>query len=473
MWRVVWRQDCKELWRSRRLPVTGVLLAILVGLACAAGASWVRFQERAVGDVASADQEIHSAYVRESAAYLEREGAVGRGAPQDPVSVYWKRTFAWLPPKPAAALAVGQGDLHAYYAAFHGVARQVLHYGEEIQNPLHILIGKLDMTFVVMFLLPLLVIALAYDIVASERDAGRFALLKAQGASVWRLSLARLALRYAAFVLFLASCVTAALEVFLPEGALTNDTLQFLTVSAAYIACWFALAVLVNTTRASGPLCGLALIGVWALVVFLAPTLLHTATERRHPLPSRTQQVVAAAAFRADVHNSRSEHLARLLDERPDLRAPGDPARAGHAPDWYPAFIAYQVALEREAERDEAGFARVLDAREQTANRWRWLSPAIVVQRATQRIAGTRTQDLLAFAADVDDFRSAWLEHTRGFIFRNEYLRPEDFEAMPRFVPTEPSRRAASWPATLIDAGYLACVAMVLVGWSVRRLSGS
>jgi hypothetical protein len=39
-------------------------------------------------------------------------------------------------------------------------------------------------------------------------------------------------------------------------------------------------------------------------------------------------------------------------------------------PDWYPAFIAYQVALERQTDRDEARFTRVPDTREQAADCW-------------------------------------------------------------------------------------------------------
>jgi ABC-2 type transport system permease protein len=471
MWLPVWRHDWRELCRSGRLPCVAAVLTVLVVLASLAGAGWIEFQRRAVEQIIAGGEDQYGAYVRESAAWLERHGTVERGAPQTPISVYWKRAYAWLAPKPEGILAVGQSDVRPYYTVFHGVDRQILHFATEIQNPLHLLVGKLDLAFVAVYLLPLLVIALAYDVVSGDRDAGRLSLMRVQARSVAGVIVARLGLRMGLLTLAFAGLVLVALAVVEP-AAVSGDTIQFLVLSAAWVAGWFALALAVNTTRAPAWLCGLLLTGCWVLLVFLAPTLLHAASERRHPLPSRTQQVMAAAAFRQAVDSSRPDQVARLLRERPDLGASGDPARPGATPEWYPAFIAYQIALEREDARDEARFAHVLDARERMAVRWRMLVPSIVLQRAAQRAAGTSTGDFRDFADRTEAFRARRLEYTRGFLFRDEWLTADELAAIPLFTPAEPGDRSSPWADTLRDAGWLATLAAVLLFTGWRRLDG-
>ncbi len=469
MWGAVARHDVREMHRGGRMSTVGALLAVLMVLAFAAGASWTAFQQDAIGRLLEARDAQDAAYRHDAIAYFERHGAVGQGAPQHPVSVYWKRAYAWMPPHPASLLATGQTDLRPYYAVFHGVSEQVLHYASELRNPVHLLIGIPDPAVVVTYLLPLLVIALLYDVVSGDRDSGRMPLLEVQAGRVTGIMMVRLGVRAGGLAAALTAGLVLGLAVTSPAALTSAASWQFLLLSLSYLACWSGAALLVNTWRLPAWLCGLTLLSAWALSVFLVPTALHGVAEHRHPVPSRARHMLAAADVRQAVDADRPRYLAELLESRPDLAVPGDPARRPTGgPEWYSQFLAYQMALETAAATDERRFTEALAAQEQFARRWRLVSPAIVMHQGAQRVAGTSVTDMLRFREDVSLFRARWLEVTRGFIFRNEYLTPADFDRLPRF---EPAPHRAPWRRTLADAGGLTAFALVFVAVAARRIS--
>jgi ABC-2 type transport system permease protein len=89
----------------------------------------------------------------------------------------------WDPPTPATFLALGLRDMTPHVLRVRALALQAqLHEGETF-NPELALAGRFDAAFVLVYLLPLFLIALLHDLVSSERQSGRLATLMAPG---WR-----------------------------------------------------------------------------------------------------------------------------------------------------------------------------------------------------------------------------------------------------------------------------------------------
>jgi cell division protein FtsW (lipid II flippase) len=72
------------------------------------------------------------------------------------------------------------------------------------ENPHRLLIGRFDAAFVVVFLVPLFIIALTYSLIAGERERGTLALLLAQPVTLPALITAKLAPRVIIVVALLA-----------------------------------------------------------------------------------------------------------------------------------------------------------------------------------------------------------------------------------------------------------------------------
>ena len=118
---------------------------------------------------------------------------VGYEAPGKPGSLSYPIV---LPPGPLAAFAAGQTDLQPYRTnatLFRRADSLFAFY--QLQSPLSLLAGRFDLAFVITYLLPLLVIALSYNMIAMERERGTLALALAQPVTLRSLLRRKIAVR--------------------------------------------------------------------------------------------------------------------------------------------------------------------------------------------------------------------------------------------------------------------------------------
>src|SRR5918993_2816518 len=88
--------------------------------------------------------------------------------------------LALLPPAPLSALAVGQGDVYPNYIKVTARSLDALVSGDQIEHPLAVASGQFDAAFVILFLYPLLIFAVSFDLTATERDQGTLRMVMAQ-----------------------------------------------------------------------------------------------------------------------------------------------------------------------------------------------------------------------------------------------------------------------------------------------------
>src|SRR6188508_2820797 len=88
--------------------------------------------------------------------------------------------LALLPPAPLGALAIGQGDVCPNYIKVTARSLDALVSGDQIEHPLAVASGQFDVAFVILFLYPLLIFAVSFDLTASERDRGTLRMVLAQ-----------------------------------------------------------------------------------------------------------------------------------------------------------------------------------------------------------------------------------------------------------------------------------------------------
>src|SRR5690606_34953699 len=94
------------------------------------------------------------------------------------------KEVAILPPTGLAAFAVGQMDLQRNYTLVDMKNKFNMSDNFEIENPLNLMTGTFDISFVVIFLLPVFIIALTYDMLSGEKESGTLALAMTQPVSL-------------------------------------------------------------------------------------------------------------------------------------------------------------------------------------------------------------------------------------------------------------------------------------------------
>ena len=194
----------------------------------------------------------------------------------------------------AAGLCLGQRDLYPVYYGFNvtDLARQV--NTGELANPMKLLTGNFDLSYVFVFLFPLLVVALFYDLYAQEKEGGTLSLLKSQSNSMWLIFVGRGLMR----LLIVWGLVTVLLFLgFLLQGIpiLENGQLfgQWLLLIFGYCLLWVGVMALIVWMRRGSALSAMMGLGVWLIFTLVTPALINLVVLANKPLPNRADLIHA------------------------------------------------------------------------------------------------------------------------------------------------------------------------------------
>ena len=472
--RTVLKNEWRLLMADRPLKIALGLFVVLLGYALTNGVVWLRFQERTVEATTSGNVE------RAAALQQELEAIEAGGQPSSPFADPRSPRVlggpsgshtAVLAPGPLTALAIGQSDLLPYYYDVNIYTNEAsFQQNGEVENPLNLMVGRFDLAFAVVYLLPLLVLALSFNVLSEEREQGTLALTLSQpvsARSVVTMKLAFRALVVAGIVLGVSLLGALATGGFGSPGRI----LLWSVTVVAYSLFWFALAAWVNALGRSSAWNATVLVGAWLVLVVVLPAAINAAAGLLHPLPSRVEMVTAQREASNDAVNRRSELLARYLEDHPEMAEgvvadePGLGALSWAATDAVNGRLE-EVAAEHDARRTE-----------QTAlvRRYRFLSPALLAQEALLDAAGTGDARFADFQSQVREFAEQWREFFVPAIMADEQMNAGVLADVPTFSladgdSADLARRATAPLAVL--AGLLALIGAA-AGVGLGRVRGA
>ena len=430
--RTVIRNEWRLLMADRPLRIALGLFALLLVYALANGVVWTRFQERTVEVAQAGNAERAQALARELADI--ENGAEPASRFSDPrlpnvLGGARGRHTAVLTPGPLTALAVGQSDLLPYYYDVNIYTNESsFHQNGEVESPLNLMVGRFDLAFVVVYLLPLLVLALSFNVLSEEREQGTLALTLSQPVSARGVVASKLAFR-ALLVVGMVLAVSLAGILVAGDFGAPGRVLLWCAAVVAYALFWFVLAAWVNSLRRSSAWNATVLVGAWLVLVVVLPAAINIAAGLLHPLPSRVQMVTAQREASNEAVNQRSELLARYLEDHPEMAEgvvadePGLGALAWAATDAVNRRLE-EVTAEHDARRAEQ-IALV--------SRYRFLSPALLAQEVLIDAAGTGDARFAAFQSQVRVFAERWREFFVPAILASEQMNAGVLSDVPQF----------------------------------------
>ncbi|WP_428273770.1 DUF3526 domain-containing protein [Candidatus Palauibacter sp.] len=430
--RTVIRNERRLLMADRPLRIALGLFALLLVYALANGVVWTRFQER-TAEVAQAGNVERALAIEQELTDIEN-GAEPASRFSDPrlpnvLGGARGRHTAVLTPGPLTALAVGQSDLLPYYYDVNIYTNESsFQQNGEVESPLNLMVGRFDLAFVVVYLLPLLVLALSFNVLSEEREQGTLALTLSQPVSARGVVAAKLAFR-ALLVVGMVLAVSLAGIVVAGDFDAPGRILLWCSAVVAYALFWFVLAAWVNSLRRSSAWNATVLVGAWLVLVVVLPAAINIAAGLLHPLPSRVQMVTAQREASNEAVNQRSELLARYLEDHPEMAEgvvadePGLGALAWAATDAVNRRLE-EVTAEHDARRAEQ-IALV--------RRYRFLSPALLAQEVLIDAAGTGDARFAAFQSQVRVFAERWREFFVPAILASEQMNAGVLSDVPQF----------------------------------------
>ncbi len=430
------RYEIRRLLRDRALPVLLVLLLALGAYAAWNGRAWVDQREAAIALIKQEEQQTKErsrAFVGKAPSVLPRAQPV-------------------LAPSTMAPLSIGQADAYPYTAdvvALGDPTQLLKHVWADIGNPAARAAGRFDLAFVIVFLLPLVILAATHDLWSRERERGIAALVLSQPVSATRLLMVK-ALARGLVVLLPALVIIVAVAI--GAGARSPAGLAMLVLTVLlYGAFWLALALLIGCIARRTTEAAIAGGALWLLIVVMAPSLTLATVNLIAPPPSQMQFATEVKAMRSDIaKRQQREHATSAPVDSPSPVIP-DTLRQAYVD---------RVAADQELAQLIASHAQAEAAHRQALDRVRLLLPAVATQDALDRIAGSDAERALDFQHQVHSFWQARRLLHKGYLDRDAPQTLEEYDALPRFQYREPAGIAR--PGVLADLAAL-IIATLLV----------
>ncbi len=472
-------RQMKYEWRNLEADRTPLAVALLLGAAIAYGAfngsQWVDFQKRTIA-AALAEESQRLAGIRLEIPRIDagEKEVTAYADPRLPQSLGRNMgvRYAVMPPSALGALAIGQSDLYPSYFKVSTNSKQTFLNSDEIENPVHLLAGRFDLAFVILYLFPLVILAFSYNLVSAEKEAGTLALTLSQPMSLRRVVMTKVTVR-ALFIGMLAVLLSIA-GVAMGGADLAADgswlrLLYWIAVTAAYGAFWFALAIAVNALGRSSATNALALAGLWLLFVVVIPSVLNVAVKAAYPVPSRVELIQSIRVAGQEATRKGSQLLARYLEDHPELAPPQK--ESGGAPDYGTLLVAVNEETERAVQPVLDRFDTQVASQQRLVDRFRYLSPAIVAQSAFNDLAGSSAHRYGHFLAQADQYHRRWREFLVPRILKKEKLSAADIDRLPSFTYREEDTGSVVSRLHVALLGLLAPLALVAIpsAASLRR----
>lgn len=433
MWNLI-----RHEWRIHRLELIGVLLLFVLSVSLGLWGGWreANYQQQAVSEIAQTETE-RRAQDTEKTRKAEIKPGKRLKTYQNPLRVAQKGTPAILPPGPLALVAVGQADLYP-------LARQVTLASPDtfvslarLDNPLQQQAGHFDFSFFLIYLYPLLILALTFDLLASEQELGTLRLLLSQPLSAQRLIAAKLlarALPLCASVLVLSTVGLSLSGISLQTPGLLLRWILVTLLILAYGGFWFALSWVINGLGKAATTNAALLALVWFSALVIVPGAINLSARVLYPVPSRVQFVQTVAEVTQEARSQSSKLLSKYFEDHPELLR-----GKVNQTEFANLQLAKEAAVAEALQPVTAQYRQQLVHQQQWVDRLQWLSPSLVAQQVLTELAGNSRYRYQQWERQIQAFHLRWQSWFTPKIRAQQAIRASDYAHMPQFVFSEPA----------------------------------
>lgn len=433
--------EWRNLLAEKSFFILAVVFAVLLGYGIYNGGNWIKQREAQSRTlIETQDKELGEKREKVAQGFKgSTEPGNFQPNPADPYSIGMGLQYAVLPFASTAVFSIGQADVLPIDAGVTiSTLQRTIAEKDGFENPLSFLAGRFDLSFVVVYLLPLFVLAMSFNLLSAERENGTLQLLLANPLKLKNLLTAKFTAQFA--IIFGIVSIVSLSGVLLTSDIAAEGfwarVLLWLLLVAVYAAFWFSLAVFINSFGFSSATNAVISSATWLILVLVLPSLLNVAISAIYPVPPRSEIISAERAVNLDMRKEGNKLLAEHYQDHPELMPKGDKPDLN---DFGLAFVYIQQRKKEKVQEVESRFNEQLGKQQNLVRNLRFLSPSIITQEALNDIAGTGLERYTHFRWQVKEFDKNWTNYFTPKIYRLEKLSVADFEQIPRFQFQEES----------------------------------
>ncbi len=259
------------------------------------------------------------------AQYEELESGTGEKPRRDPRVPYWAiwntPSYAYKAPSPMMVFSLGQSEQYGYYKRVSNWSTTFdSDLAEEIANPERLAIGTLDFNFVFLYLTPILLIILLFNIGGLEEDLGFKNLIFLQNISKGQWLFARFAFYFISVTTILLVLMLSYAFVSGVFDAYSYNFIGLLFTAILYILFWFIIYYLVIYYGNGSSDQAIKMISIWLIMSIIIPGFMHQLASIRYPTNYMTDYLDVSRDQVDDIFELSSDTLrVKILDNFPIL----------------------------------------------------------------------------------------------------------------------------------------------------------
>ncbi|MDT0678539.1 ABC transporter permease [Autumnicola musiva] len=379
---------------------------------------------------------------------------------------YYHYTFAINEPDSWAGLSLGQRDLNPYYLKLRLLNLQSQIYDTDNINPLKILSGNFDLAFVFVYLFPLLIIGLCFNILSIEKEQGTLPLLLSQPIGLPIIVGAKLVFRI--IIVFTLALFLSIVAMWWAQ--VVPDIRIVIWIAAICMNClfWFGVTFLVAALQKNSAFNSVVLLGIWLGLTIIIPSLLNIYVAVKQPVPQALDLTIKQ---REEVHGGwdkpKKETMERFFIHHPEWQHTA-PIEGRFDWRWYYAFQHLgDVAVEDLA----IDYQESLRKRHKLANQLDFLSIPVNVQTTLNAIAASDLPSHLNFIRSATQHHDAIRAFYYPFLFNQIPFTHAEYQDEPEhsFMSTPDFTTANKGLVKL----FISTLLVFIAGFLIFKLKGA
>lgn len=337
-------------------------------------------------------------------------------------------------PTELSSLTIGQRDLFPVYYRLNAQSFYIQTLKGGIYNPFKLYNGNFDLTFVILYLLPLLIIANGFDILSSEKDLGVLPLLQTFPVSVAWLIRVRSLFRY-----FLSSSVLLILWIIgivvLYHGQESGSfpyACLWLLVALVYSLFWQSFIYFIASLKLSTPVNAIVSISIWIFLLLLLPALGNLVFSGKKGATDLADLMRSKNMPETD--SAMEDALQRFYVLYPNLQ----PKDTSKSPFYYfQGYSAFLYLTDLRSDSVMRNYYSRIDRQNKKIRIYNSLNAAVTANDLFQELAVSGSSGEMVFLKALRDFHKEkifWF--TNKPLFANHYMQESDYLHAPVFAYT-------------------------------------
>jgi len=366
-------------------------------------------------------------------------------------------------PNAWAAFANGQRDINPYLISVTMLGLEGQIYDTDINNPVSLLLGNMDLSFVFIFLFPLVIIAFTYNLLSEQKESGVWSLLRAQTNQsfqvIWQKFLVRVAVIFSVALLLL---FVAILYLHLPVDFIF---FSITTLIIFYLAFWFTVSFFVISLAKSSNFNASALVAVWVLICIVIPASLNLFLTRKYPVPEALQNVInQREGYHEKWDVAKEVTMKPFFEHYPELKKYPFPKDKSFSWFWY---YAMQQMGDDQAIASRRAIENKLAARQRFTNTLAFFFPTIQTQLGINNMAGSDLNTHLDFQQAVRKYHEQIRLHFYPGIFLNKAIDSTDIKDY-KLEKYSPQQTPSVW-VNLLSISILTVILIGTTAFNFKR----